>query len=57
MEEYVEIRLIVDNNEICVNEFVQNVIGRAIVGAVSALKGVKEDWTEIEVAVRRAKGK
>jgi len=57
MEKDVEIRLIVDNDEIEVNLFVQNVIGKAIVGAVSALKGVKEDWTEIEVRVRRRRAK
>lgn len=57
MEEDIKVRLTVDNDEIDVNKFVQNVIGKVIVGAVTSLKGVKEDWTEMEVAVRRAKGK
>lgn len=33
-----------DKKEVGANEFVQNVIGKAIASAVSALKGVKEDW-------------
>ncbi|MGB2842721.1 MAG: hypothetical protein WBC40_09665 [Halobacteriota archaeon] len=49
----VEVEIFVDKEEIVVNEFVQNVIGKAIAGAVSALKGVKEEWGEIEVKVRR----
>ncbi len=49
----VEVEIFVDNEEIVVNEFVQNVIGKAIAGAVSALKGVKEEWGEIEIRVRR----
>lgn len=55
MEEDVDLVIMVDKEEIEVNEFVQNVIGRAIVGAVSALKGVNEDWEEIAVTVKRAK--
>jgi hypothetical protein len=36
--------MFVDKEEIEAIEFVQNVIEKAIAGAVSALKGVKEDW-------------
>lgn len=49
----VEMEIFVDGEEIEANEFVQNVMGRAIAGAVSALKGVKEDWTEIRINVKR----
>jgi len=49
----VEVEIFVDKEEVGANEFVQNVMGKAIAGAVSALKGVKEDWKEIEVRVRR----
>jgi hypothetical protein len=55
MDEKVELEITVDEEEIDANEFVQNVIGKAIAGAVSALKGVKEEWTKIEVTVKRAK--
>jgi hypothetical protein len=55
MEEMVkvEVEIFVDKEDIGANEFVQNVIGKAIAGAVSALKGVKEDWGEIEIKVKR----
>jgi len=53
MELKVEVEIFVDKEEVEVNEFVQNVMGRAIAGAVSVLKGVKEDWSEIEIKVKR----
>jgi len=49
----VETEILVDKEKMEANEFVQNSIGRAIAGAVSALHGVKEDWEEIEIRVRR----
>ncbi|MFZ2071933.1 MAG: hypothetical protein WAV32_10155 [Halobacteriota archaeon] len=49
----VELAIYVDKEGIVTNEFVQNVIGQAIGGAVSALKGVNEDWKEIEIRVTR----
>jgi len=49
----VEVKIFVDKEEVEANEFVQNAMGRAIAGAVSALKGVKEDWSEMEITVRR----
>ena len=55
MKEKMEVEIVVDEDEIEANEFVQNVIGKSIAGAVSALKGVKEDWKEIAVTVKRPK--
>ena len=55
MSEYVQVQIVVDKKEIETNEFVQNVIGKAIAGAVSVLKGVDEDWKKIEVTVQREK--
>ncbi len=49
----VEMEIFVDGEEIDTKEFVQNVIGRAIAGAVSTLKGVTDDWQEIGVKVKR----
>ena len=46
-----EIRI--DGEEIEVNRFVQEMIGNAIVGAISALKGVKMDWNELKITVNR----
>jgi len=53
MEVKVEVEIFVDKEEVEVNEFVQNVMGRAIAGAVTVLKGVNEDWNEIEIKVKR----
>jgi len=55
MREKIEVAIVVDEEKIEANEFVQNVIGKSIAGAVSALKGVKEDWKEIAVTVKRTK--
>ncbi len=49
----VEVAILVDGEEVEANEFVQTLIGRAVAGAVSALKGVKEEWEELEVRVKR----
>ncbi|RCV64724.1 hypothetical protein C5S53_07390 [Methanophagales archaeon] len=53
MTENVEMEIFVDGEDIDTKEFVQNVIGRAIVGAVSTLRGVSDDWQEIDVKVKR----
>jgi len=55
MSGFVRLQIVVDKKEIETNEFVQNVIGKAIAGAVSVLKGVNEDWEKIEVTVQREK--
>ena len=55
MREKMEVEIVVDEEEIEANEFVQNVIGKSIAGAVSALKGVKENWEEIAITVKRTK--
>lgn len=44
-------KLIVDGKEIPLNEFVSDIIGGTIVGAVTSLRGIKEDWQRIEVQV------
>ena len=48
----VEIRI--DGEEIEVNRFVQEMIGNAIAGALSALKGVRRDWDELKITVKRS---
>ncbi|MEA2074396.1 MAG: hypothetical protein U9O85_01475 [Euryarchaeota archaeon] len=54
MDEDVDLKIVVDGKEIAVKEFVQNIIGRAIVSSVCVLKGVNEDWEEMELTVRKA---
>ena len=44
-------KLKVDGKEIAINEFVEKILTGAIVGAVSSLHGVKEDWKKIEIDI------
>ena len=45
------LKLKVDGNEIPLNDFVEKFIQGVIVGGVSSLKGIKEDWEKIEIEV------
>ena len=47
------VKLFVDGEEIDLNEFVVKILSGALVGAVTSLRGIKEDWKEIEVKVTR----
>jgi hypothetical protein len=44
-------RLRVDGNEIPLNEFVEKILSGTVVGAVTSLRGIKEDWKKIEIEV------
>jgi len=44
-------RLKVDGKEIPLNEFVEKILSGAVVGAVTSLKGIKENWKKIEVEI------
>ncbi|MCS7097506.1 MAG: hypothetical protein NZ922_00765 [Candidatus Methanomethyliaceae archaeon] len=48
-----KVKLIVDNEEIQLNEFVNNIIGEIIVGAVKTLKGVNKDWKAISIEIKK----
>ena len=48
-----DVKLFVDGEEIELNEFVVNILSGALVGAVTSLHGIKEDWKEIEVKVTK----
>lgn len=47
------VRLLVDGEEINLNEFVVKMLGGTLVGAVTSLRGIKKDWKEIEVQVTK----
>ncbi|MBS7636033.1 hypothetical protein KEJ37_01590 [Candidatus Bathyarchaeota archaeon] len=47
------VKLFVDGKEISLNKFVVKILGSTVVGSVSALRGVKEDWKEIKLEIRR----
>jgi hypothetical protein len=48
-----DVKLLVDGEEIPLNEFVMKILSSTIVGAVTSLRGVKENWKEIEVKIER----
>jgi hypothetical protein len=48
-----EIKLVIDGKEIPLNEFVGKILIGTIVGGVTSLRGIKEDWKKIEMEVTR----
>lgn len=48
-----EVRLVVDGEDVKLNEFVTKVFGRVIEALVSTLRGVDEDWEIVEIEVVR----
>ncbi|HEX9862249.1 MAG TPA: hypothetical protein VGB11_03090 [Candidatus Bathyarchaeia archaeon] len=44
-------KLKVDGKEIPLNEFVEKILNGTVVGAVTSLKGIKENWKKIEVEI------
>ena len=46
-------KLLVDSKEIGLNEFVEKFLSGTIAGAVTSLRGVKEDWKKIEITVEK----
>jgi len=47
------VKLLVDGEEIDLNEFVIKILTGTIVGAVTSLRGIKKDWKEIEIKVTK----
>ena len=47
------LKLKVDGNEIPLNEFVGKLLNGTITGAVTSLKGIKEDWKKIEIEIEK----
>lgn len=47
------VKLFVDEKEIALNEFVKKVLSGMVTGAVMSLKGMKEDWKEIRLEVKK----
>ena len=47
------VKLKVDGKEIPLNEFVGRLFQGVVVGGVSSLKGIKDDWEKIEIEVTK----
>ena len=48
-----EMRLVIDGKEVPLNEFVNKILTGTIVGGVTSLRGIKEDWKKIEVEITK----
>ncbi|MDQ7032489.1 MAG: hypothetical protein Q9M37_07210 [Desulfonauticus sp.] len=48
-----DVKLLVDGEEISLNEFVTKILSGTIAGAVSSLRGIKKNWKTIEIKVTR----
>lgn len=47
------VKLHIDDKEIELNEFVEKILSGILVGAVTSLSGINEDWKEIKISVTR----
>jgi hypothetical protein len=45
------LKLKVDGRDIPLNDFIEKMLGGAVVGAVTSLKGIKDDWKKIELEI------
>jgi hypothetical protein len=48
-----DMKLSVDGKEIALNEFVRKIMTGTVTGAVTSLRGIREDWKEIRIEVSR----
>jgi hypothetical protein len=46
-------KLKVDGKEIPLNEFVEKILQGVIVGGVTSLRGIKEEWKRIEIEITK----
>ena len=47
------LKLKVDGKEIPLNEFVEKIVSGTLTGAVTSLRGIKEDWKKIEIEIEK----
>jgi hypothetical protein len=47
------LKLKVDGKEIPLNEFVEKILRGTLIGAVTSLRGIKEDWEKIEIDIQQ----
>ena len=48
-----ELKLVIDGKEIPLNEFVNKILAGTMVGAVTSLRGVREDWKKIAMEITK----
>ena len=47
------LKLKVDGKEIPLNEFVEKIISGTLIGVVTSLKGISDDWKKIEIEISK----
>lgn len=47
------LKLKVDGKEIPLNDFVEKILNGMIVGAVASLRGIRDDWKNIEIEIAK----
>jgi hypothetical protein len=47
------LKLKVDEKDIPLNEFVEKIMSGTITGAVTSLRGIREDWKKIEIEIQK----
>ncbi|MGD0070607.1 MAG: hypothetical protein ABSB71_03490 [Candidatus Bathyarchaeia archaeon] len=47
------LKLKVDGKEIPLNDFVEKILNGTITGAVTSLRGIREDWKKIEIEIQK----
>jgi hypothetical protein len=47
------VKLLVDGEEIDLNEFVVKILSGTIAGAVTSLRGIKKDWKKINIEITK----
>jgi len=47
------LKLKVDGKDIPLNDFVESILNGTMTGAVTSLKGIKEDWKKIEITIQK----
>jgi hypothetical protein len=48
-----DVKLVIDGEEIDLNEFVRRILSGTVVGAVTSLRDVKKDWKKIEILIAK----
>ena len=48
-----EVKVLIDGDEIPLNEFVNKILAGTFVGAVTSLRGIREDWKKIEIEITK----
>ena len=48
-----EMKLVIDGKDVPLNEFVNKILTGTIVGAVTSLRGIRDDWKKIEVEITK----